>query len=194
MPLGRKEAKRTDAVGSQLYDSVLVRIGVLSDLCEILKREGLPPNEATRVRQWERIVQENCEKTRMIKDYRTPQALRSYGRLFSLLLPPFYAPFFAEMAFKLQSLAMGIVFAALTAVALTGLFETVSQFEDPFIDSSVLDGVHVRQLLIDDLGTQILALRLHFFPDAPPFQHPVHRRDSSVASVPSAVRLLNNDT
>jgi hypothetical protein len=48
---GRKEALRTNQVGFELFESSLVHLGKLSALCEILKREGLPPNEATRVRQ-----------------------------------------------------------------------------------------------------------------------------------------------
>jgi hypothetical protein len=52
---GRKEATRTNQVGFDLFDSSLVHLGKLSALCEILKREGLPPNEATRVRQVRKV-------------------------------------------------------------------------------------------------------------------------------------------
>ena len=56
---GRREAEETHALSSKLYGCMLVRFARLTDLCEILKAEGLPPNEATRVRQWERMVRKS---------------------------------------------------------------------------------------------------------------------------------------
>ena len=58
------------------------------------------------------------------------QGLRSFGRLFSCFLPPFYAPYYADLARSLNSLGVGITFAVLTSVALTSLFETASQMEE----------------------------------------------------------------
>lgn len=166
-PFGKKEAKKINDVGDQLHASVIKRIANLTQFCEILKREGLPGNEAARLRQWERQLAQYVEGLRVIKHYRTPQALRSFGRIFSMILPPFYAPFYADLGYKVQSLSMGILFAVLTSVALCGLFETVSQFEDPFVKRSVLDGVHVKHELVYELTPTILALRKHCFPQAP---------------------------
>ena len=45
---GRTEANETLALSSKLYGCMLVRFARLTDLCETLKAEGLPPNEATR--------------------------------------------------------------------------------------------------------------------------------------------------
>lgn len=58
------------------------------------------------------------------------QGLRSFGRLFSFVLPPFYAPYYADLARSLNSLGVGIAFAALTSIALTSLFETAFQMEE----------------------------------------------------------------
>jgi hypothetical protein len=167
---GRKEAARTNRVGFELYDSSLVHLGRLSALCEVLKREGLPPNEATRVRQWERIAQVDMEKIRMVKLYRTPQALRSFGRLFSVFLPPFFGPFYADLSVQMSSQAIGLAFAVITSVALTGLFETVSQFEDPFVNASRLDGIKVREELVESFTATLLKMRLLYFPNAPDFE------------------------
>jgi len=164
---GKNDAKRIADIQDRLHESIVYRFGRLAILCEVLKREGLPPNEATRVRQWERIVMENVEKLRTIKLYRTPQGLRSFCRLFSVFLPPFYAPFYAQMAHQLNSLATAIVFSILTSIALTALFETVYQMEDPFLPGSVLDGVNVKDELIDDFRPQLVLLREQFFPEAP---------------------------
>ena len=136
--------------------------------------------QATRVRQWERIVLESVEKLLKIKMYRTPQGLRSFCRLFSVFLPPFYAPFYAQMAYDLNSLAVAIVFSVLTSIALTSLFETVYQMEDPFLPGNLLDGVNVKQELIDNFQPQMLLLRKQFFPTAPAFRN-------------TAAPIINND-
>jgi len=45
---GRKEAKETKAVARQIKQTIVAHFGHLAELCEILKREGLPPNEVRR--------------------------------------------------------------------------------------------------------------------------------------------------
>ena len=105
----------------------------------------------------------------MIKLYRTPQALRSFARLFTVFLPPFYAPSYAEIALGLNSLAAGIIFSVLTSLALTALFETISQMEDPFLGHASLDGVDVDSELSSSFVVQCIMMRSHFFRDAEPF-------------------------
>lgn len=188
-PWGKQEARETRVVDNKLYECILVRFGHITDLCEILKQEGLPPNEATRVRQWERFLLVAVENLRNIKMYRTPQALRSFARLFSVFLPPFYSPFYVQMAHELNSLGMAIAFATLTSIALTSLFETVAQMEDPFIDLSILDGVAVKRDLMEDFIPQILALRKHHFSEAPSFHKANHK--ALVQSQQPAIRLLS---
>jgi hypothetical protein len=55
---GNEEAIRINAVRVQLHRSIYRRVANLTKLCELFKIQGLPPNEATRVRQWERMVTE----------------------------------------------------------------------------------------------------------------------------------------
>lgn len=109
------------------------------------------------------------EQLEMIKKYRTPQALRSFARLFSFLLPPFYAPYYGQMATDLNSLGVGIAFSILTCIALTSLFESISQMEDPFVGLYVLDGIHVRKELGEHLRAELMECRKYHFPNAPPF-------------------------
>jgi hypothetical protein len=59
---GMKESAEILAIMSKLNRSILVRMCRLTQLCEVLKEEGLPPNEATRIRQWERLVAERFGK------------------------------------------------------------------------------------------------------------------------------------
>lgn len=185
--LGRKEALETRAVDSKLYESIIIRFGHIADLSEVLKAHGLPPNEATRVRQYERFLLLAVENLRMIKMYRTPQGLRSFARLFSVFLPPFYSPFYAQVARELNSIGMAIAFATLTSVALTSLFETVAQMEDPFVDLYILDGVAVKRELMDEFTPLLLALRKHTYPSAKELQNA--GSDHRVQSQVSAARL-----
>jgi hypothetical protein len=110
-----------------------------------------------------------AELLEMIKKYRTPQALRSFARLFSFLLPPFYAPYYGQMATDLNSLGFGITFSVLTCLALTSLFESISQMEDPFVGLYVLDGIHVHKELGEHLLAELMECRKHHFPNAHPF-------------------------
>lgn len=110
------------------------------------------------------MVFEAIEKLRTIKLYRTPQGLRSFCRLFSVFLPPFYAPFYAQLAHELNSLGTAIAFAIITSIALTALFETVNQMEDPFQNGFTLDGIDVYNEL--DILPEIRELRNQVLPVA----------------------------
>jgi hypothetical protein len=90
--------------------------------------------------------------------------------LFSVLLPPFYAPYYAQLAHDISSLGTAITFSVLTALALTALYETLSKLEDCFIDLSVLDGVDVQRELLDDFRPQLLATRQRFFAEGGTFE------------------------
>lgn len=105
----------------------------------------------------------------MIKMYRSPQALRSFGRIFTLLLPPFYAPTFAQISHDLNSLGMGIMFAIITAMGLTALFESIQVLEDPFVAFLTLDGIDVREEFQVLHWQQLVNTREMIFPSAPPF-------------------------
>lgn len=104
----------------------------LTLLVETLKTAGLSATECSRIRQYERWVCETFEILRQIKMYRTPQALRSFARIFTVFLPPFYAPRFAQIAIDVNSLGVGIAMALITTLALTALFESIQVLEDPF--------------------------------------------------------------
>jgi hypothetical protein len=143
---GRREAANIIEVSYRLFDSLYTqRIIKISKLSETLKDIGLAATEVSRIRQYERFIGEAIENLRMIKMYRTPQALRSFGRIFTLVLPCFYAPAFAQLAIDLNSISMGILFAILTPLVLTALFETMQIIEDPFVGWVSLDGIDVNE-------------------------------------------------
>lgn len=69
------------------------------------------------------------QNLRMVKTYRTPQTLRSFARLFTTLLPPFFAPQYAQLAMNL-GLGIGISFAIITALCLNALLEGIEILEE----------------------------------------------------------------
>lgn len=118
---GRKEAAEIVELQYKLFDSLYTkRFKKLTILTEKLRVMGLSPPEISRIWQFKQQIAEAIESLRVIKMYRTPQALRSFGRLFIIVLPPLYASSFAQLAFDLQSLPMGIIFAFITPLCLTG--------------------------------------------------------------------------
>jgi hypothetical protein len=96
-----------------------------------------------------------------------------------MFLPPFFAPYYAQLAINVQSLGLAIAFAILTSFALTSLFETVDQLEDPFGSTKnpegfsnlyLLDGVNVQTELVATIQLEIGTLRKHFFPNSTPLK------------------------
>ncbi|KAG7365142.1 hypothetical protein IV203_038345 [Nitzschia inconspicua] len=172
--VGRRQAAETVEVAYRLLDSMSHRVTRLCVYGESIKMAGLPSGELSRIRQYERFIEDCIEKLRMIKMYRTPQAFRSFARIFTFVLPPFYAPTYAQVGIDLQNLGMGIAFGIVTALGLTALFESLQVLEDPFIGFLALDGIDVREEFQVLLWSSLVGKRNDIFPDAPPY--PVRRR------------------
>jgi len=167
---GRQEAARTMEVAYYLLESMTTqRMTRLILYSERIKKIGLPSGEASRLRQYERFLSDMIEQLRMIKLYRTPQALRSFARIFTLILPPFYAPSYAQVANEVNSLGVGIAFGIITALGLTALFESLQVLEDPFTAFLALDGIDVREEFEVLHYSQLLKTRQLVFPNAPPY-------------------------
>lgn len=144
---GRKEASYAMEAAYYLLESITTqRMTRLLLYSERLKKIGLPSGEVSRIRQYERFLSDMVEQLRMVKMYRSPQALRSFARIFTLLLPPFYAPTFAQVAMDVNSLGVGVSFGIITALGLTALFESLQVLEDPFTAFLALDGIDVREV------------------------------------------------
>lgn len=172
---GRQEAARTMEVAYYLIESMTTqRLTRLIKYSERLKQIGLPGGEISRIRQYERFLSDILEQLRMVKLYRTPQALRSFARIFTILLPPFYAPSYAQVARDTQSLGVGIAFGIITAVGLTALFESLQVLEDPFTAFLALDGIDAREEFEVLHFAQLTNARRMVFPGAPEF--PAGRR------------------
>jgi hypothetical protein len=167
---GRKEAARTIEVAYHLLESMATqRLTRLIMYSERIKKIGLPSGEVSRVRQYERFLSSAIEQLRMVKMYRTPQAFRSFARIFTLVLPPFYAPKYAQVARDVNSLGVGIAFGIITALGLTALFESQQILEDPFTAFLALDGIDVREEFEVLHFAQLINTRKIVFPDAPAY-------------------------
>lgn len=46
---GREEAAQIHVIHEHLLESITIRMGHMAELCELLKREGLPPNEVSSI-------------------------------------------------------------------------------------------------------------------------------------------------
>jgi hypothetical protein len=167
---GRAEAVRTVRAAYGLLESVtLQRMVRLVCLSEHIKKQGLHVSEMSRLRSFERRVSDHLERLRMLKMYRTPQALWAFGRVFTIVMPAFYGPAFAQVAHDLQSLWVGIAFGIITTLVLTALLEAVQVLEDPFTAYVSLDGVDVREEFEVLNFTQLVKARKLFFPLAPAY-------------------------
>ena len=77
--------------------------------------------------------------------YRTPQATRSFTRLFILVLPLFYGPYYVYLVDSGEShtsFAFALVLSAMTSMTMIGLFNVEKALEDPFTEEG-LDGVQI---------------------------------------------------
>lgn len=175
---GRREAARTAEVAYLLYDSLYThRMTKLTLLSEKVKLAGLGASEASRVRQYERWMGDAIENLRMIKSYRTPQTLRSFTRIFATLLPPFFAPTFAQLGYT-TNLGYGITLAVITSLCLNALVEGIDILEDPFVGFVTLDGIDVREEFQVLHYQQLVTVRNQIYPDAKKYEE----RDSFVLS------------
>ena len=91
------------------------------------------------------------------------------------------------MAKDLNSLGTAITFSILTAIALTSLFESISQMEDPFVGIIALDGIDVTNDLRVEFRQELLDWRKELFPNGKAFEMP---EDSVVLLQEREIRLF----
>jgi len=155
---------------------------------ERLRAAGVGASEISRIRQYERFIGEAMEDLRILKMYRTPQALRSFARIFTLILPAFYAPTFAQLARDVESLGMGISFGLLVAVGLSGLFNAIQCLEDPFVGFLTLDGINVTEEFEVLQWQQLVNARAILFPEAPLFPYGTRTALPSGLAIPELTK------
>lgn len=89
--------------------------------------------------------------------YRTPQATRSFTRLFILVLPIFYGPYYVYLMDSDDTHHMNFGFCLLlsivTSLIMIGIFNVEKAMEDPFAAGG-MDGIPVQKVF--DLVHQML--------------------------------------
>ena len=124
---------------------------------EALKAAGLPSGECSRMSQYIQKLLEQWEYVRAIKEYRTPNAMRAFARVYILGLPTLFAPYFLHVALaesdtwqpghghEASRVAFACAVSATVSAMLAGLFSVELSLENPFSPS--LDAVRVHHEL-----------------------------------------------
>lgn len=107
------------------------RFSALSKSHEELRAAGVTSSEVSRTNQYLRAVMIEFERMRAILEYRTPQALRAYSRVFLNGFPILYGPYFATLAAD-SIPAVGYLVAVLYSVVLVSLDNIQEALENPY--------------------------------------------------------------
>jgi hypothetical protein len=99
---------------------------------EEMRRAGFSSGEASRLHQYHQYLQQRFEQMRILKYYRTPQATRSFGRVYIFLLPWLTGPYYAWVKEE-SHLAIAVALSGFTYLILLGLLNTQQGLEDPFL-------------------------------------------------------------
>eukprot|EP00516_Mucochytrium_quahogii_P003969 CAMPEP_0203757542 /NCGR_PEP_ID=MMETSP0098-20131031/10557_1 /ASSEMBLY_ACC=CAM_ASM_000208 /TAXON_ID=96639 /ORGANISM=" , Strain NY0313808BC1" /LENGTH=414 /DNA_ID=CAMNT_0050649761 /DNA_START=257 /DNA_END=1501 /DNA_ORIENTATION=- len=148
-PHYRQQTEKVQMYQNNLEQRIADQFNVMYENIEIMKSSGLPANEASRVNQYHWFLQQRFEQLRNIKTYRTPQATRSFGRVYLYVLPWAFGPYFSWLGGRggdgvtQTNYAFALVVAVFTFLVLLGLINTQRLLEDPFVEKG-FDSVHVR--------------------------------------------------
>ncbi|GAB9465335.1 hypothetical protein Gpo141_00002745 [Globisporangium polare] len=146
---GRQVASRYEHIVENLQLQIMTAFKRLHEQVEVMKEAGLPANEASRINQYHWLLQARLEKLQNIKFYRTPQATRSFTRLFILVLPIFYGPYYVYLMrgdeYQSTSFAFCLVLSTMTSLTMIGIFNVEIAMEDPFAGGG-MDGIRVREV------------------------------------------------
>lgn len=83
--------------------------------------------------------------------YRTPQATRSFTRLFIIVLPAFFGPYYVYIARGSGStmstnFGFALALSIMTSLIMSGIFNVERLLEDPFRGGG-MDGIHVHEMV-----------------------------------------------
>jgi hypothetical protein len=139
----QQASRRVRALQNSIVKKINDNMFDLSMHTEELRKYGFPSGEASRLHQYHQFLQQRFEHLRTFKYYRTPQATRSFGRAYILILPWLCGPYFAWVSEETGESAYAIILAAFTFLIVLGLLHAQQGIEDPFLAdfSSWLPGI-----------------------------------------------------
>lgn len=143
----QKATKRIHALQNGIVQDINDYLYDFNMHTEEMKRHGFPSGEASRLHQYHSYMQQRFEHLRQFKYYRTPQATRSFGRVYILVLPWFTGPYWAWMA-EGTFYWFAIISSAFTFLVLLGLLNAQQGLEDPFVADyqSLMPGIDTIKL------------------------------------------------
>lgn len=103
----------------------------LSLFVKSLRTRGMAAGELSRVNQYLCKMIEAFENLKHVAQYRTPITLRAYSRIFIVLTPILYAPYFAYVG-KDIPLALSMITPFLMSIVLVGLDNIQDDLENPY--------------------------------------------------------------
>ncbi|CAK9007331.1 Uncharacterized protein SCF082_LOCUS9411 [Durusdinium trenchii] len=187
-PVHKERLRKVHDLQNSLSQQFAVNFREMYDLVEVLKAHGLPGNEAARINQYHWFVQREFEFLKQFKYYRTPQATRSFGRVYLLVLPWFFGPYFAWVAglgeTSEANYGFALALAGFTFLVLLGLinsgrnmvsggrrlgvhaclplrllaFIVLFTQEDPFMESEGTDHIHLKY----EISSAIQTIQFHY--------------------------------
>ena len=103
----------------------------LSLFVKVMRSRGLPSGECSRCNQFISKMVVSFEHIKHVYQYRTPQTLRAYSKVFIVVLPVLYGPYFAAVA---QDFTPGFAYVmpVLLSVILVSLDNIQEHLENPF--------------------------------------------------------------
>uniref|UniRef100_A0A7S3LKY2 Uncharacterized protein n=2 Tax=Aplanochytrium stocchinoi TaxID=215587 RepID=A0A7S3LKY2_9STRA len=119
-------------------DELLLHFLELHYFIEMLKLRGFPTSEASRSQQYIYQLQTEFEKLKGLKHFGTPQSAEAFLRIFVLVIPIIFAPYFTWVALPENvGIAFAMILSMLTAYILICLIDLQRTLEDPFISVSI---------------------------------------------------------
>lgn len=116
---------------SETYHNIMSHFKEIAISIENLRKLGVFPPELVKMNDHLRMLIIDFENIINIKNYRTPNSLRSYTKVFLNFFPIIFGPFFAHVA-AIKTLPFGIILAIIYALVLTSLDNIQEDLEDPF--------------------------------------------------------------
>jgi len=157
----RKKQSQVNNVRNSIEKRLATLWVQLYDLVEVLKAHGMPGNESSRINQYLSFTQLHVNLLRNQKVYRTPQATRSFGRAYLIMLPWFFGPYFAFVAglgdTEETNKGFALALAAFTFLVLIGLINAGRLLEDSFLEQG-FDHINVRE----EMALLIQGINFHF--------------------------------
>lgn len=153
-PCGVREANALQGAMDHQAGRVERAFSRLTMATEQLKAYGLSGSEASRLHQFVQKMQVEWQLVRVIKEYRTPHALRSFARVYISIQGAILAPYFVYLAhqtndawsggtYHASRLVYALLFCCTVSIMMCGLLSVALELENPFREASI-DAVRVH--------------------------------------------------